>query len=286
MALKPARLFFLFCILAMAIPSGCDRLKRRGQDPLENLRSVRRQSITKNIPADDVEIISIKEARGAITVHFEPVDEVTVQAVKVLKAPGKKQADKYIGDFSVHTELKGKILSIYTRYPAGFAEKHDARTTYEITAPGGTNIQIESETGAVAVTSGAGNVAVKARSAPVAVSDADGAVSITSESGTVRLLHCFHGADVKTKSASIEFRTEVPPGADTSLQSESGQIDVVLPQDSDVSLQVSAPNQAEAIAGFLDKAQGGGLVLGAGSFALRAKSKSGSVYVIPFRDMK
>jgi hypothetical protein len=280
-ALRATAFILVAAIISM---SGCDRFQRRAQDPYKNMRTVRQQNITKTIPAKGVAAISVKENRGAVSVNFEPVDQVTVSAVKTLKALDAKKEGKHIADFTVHSELKDGVLKVFTRYPKGFENKYDARVAYEITAPGGTDMAIETQTGAVAVTSGAGDVTVKTVAAPVAVSDALGAVSVTTDSGDARVLHCFRGASVKTKTGNIEFRTEAPPSASTVLETQTGRVDILVPHHSDLAISVESPNADNAIAGFASRAQGGSLTLGQGAFSLHARSKKGAVFVIPFSE--
>ena len=260
---------FLLILCALCVVSGCRQMTGggSGDDPLQNLRSVQRQTITKTLPGGDVRILQVSETNGAVTVEPAPGDDITVRAERVVKAMGGDDAArKLLSRLQTETRLKGDVLVVASKYPENLPKDAVGRINYHIEIPVETQVEVTVKHGTVRVSPGAGRVQVKTANGPVEVVGAMGEVTVDTENGAVTVRDttpeahirittrngdatvrdCPGRVQVTTAQGDVDYSASHAPGGDLKFKTENGDIDVTAP--ADAKLDVTARTRRGSIA--------------------------------------
>ena len=119
----------------------------------------------KNIPADDISLLSLENKNGDIEIRSWDNNEVGIKAYKKVRADNKEDALKLLDELEIIIEKHGAELEVITEYPhnkhhkgggffswlMGYSNGYSYSVSYEVLVPKKFDLNIESTNGKVEV---------------------------------------------------------------------------------------------------------------------------------------
>jgi DUF4097 and DUF4098 domain-containing protein YvlB len=177
----------------------------------------------------------VKNSRGkTIIVGKKGADEISIRAVKFVRAKNYEAAQEWIKDLTFQVESDGEQVSIITHYPGrtGGQEsfwaflrgiRYKASVEYTIEVPSRFDTEVSSASGDVQVTSLDGGCSVFGSSGDVFLRTIGGAAFVEVSSGDVEVLGVRGNLEVRSSSGDAMIRDT---GGSISLMASSGDMEV------------------------------------------------------------
>jgi DUF4097 and DUF4098 domain-containing protein YvlB len=219
----------------------------------------------------DIELV-ISNSYGDVIVTGAPVNTLTINAVKNVRATDAEEAENITEHIEIKAKRQNRRVSIKTRYLRmsgragsfwdkllGTGQDSFGDVDFEIIAPNNCCVDIDNTSGEITISGVTGDIRVVGSSGKIIVEEIIGDLNIESTSGDIRISNIRGQIDISSASSSME------------LNSITGSIDI---------RSMGGDKKGSFISGSVIISQTSGEVeLKSLNGDLRVKSTSGSVYV-------
>ncbi len=260
-----------------------------------------KETIDKTAPAGGITTISVSEINGTVKFSFTGENVIKIHAVKNIRAKTKKEAEAYAPELKIVVESRGSLLAARTIYPNMSGRRFFGKVDYEIEAPEGLAIIVNTTNGGIEIGHGADAVTaetingsvtaagvnaaaeINATNGKVSLSDSAGPATVATTNGSVSLTGVAGAVSATTTNGSITYSNSTPLSGNVSLRCINGSVRAAVSPDSDLSLDASTTNGSVSSAlpltgGRTTKESITGR-LGNGRFKLTAQTTNGSVKI-------
>jgi hypothetical protein len=245
-----------------------------------------RETLTKDVSAEGLDLLSVSNVNGSIEVTFGDMDRVSISAEKLIKARTRGDAEDYAGDVRVVIDRSGPTLEIKTERPSRMSGKFNARVDYSIEAPRGIRVSAASSNGSITLGPGGrdarlvtsnGGIRVEALGSPGRPGD----VIARSSNGTVTLIDCSGKIEAVTSNGRINLEMDDAPAGDIQLATSNGAITARVPDHSDLTVRATTSNGSirTSLPLRVEESRKTYLrgVLNEGTYRLKAETSNGSI---------
>lgn len=154
-------------------------------------------------PANDVATLVLKQAHGAVVIHGEDTDVVSIEMTVHTLTDDPDEAQAYADEFCVTVEAVGDELRVGWQAPEGPADIRLAQMTWHITVPRDMGLAIEAGSGFVNVWRTAGPVQVESVNTSVQLNPEGAApIHVNAFGGMVTVLLKDHVANYDVQAAA------------------------------------------------------------------------------------
>jgi DUF4097 and DUF4098 domain-containing protein YvlB len=178
--------------------------QRRDRDEREE----QTERTTKTLRLGSNGELSLGNIAGDITVTRGSGNDATVDIIKVARARSADEARELLALVTVDAGERNGRAEVKTRYPSGDENRRNNRrnfnvtVTYNVTAPSGTRLNINSVSGNIKVSDIKGEVSVGTVSGNVSVTSAGAIAAAKSVSGNVEIINAEGNESLEASSVS------------------------------------------------------------------------------------
>ena len=231
--------------------------------------------------------IALRNIVGNITVKAGGGSEATLEIVRISR--GRTEADAKLGleKVTVAVAVRGERATVETRYPDDRRPDYAVSVSYNVTAPAGTGVSMNTVSGNLTVTGLRGEVTAHAISGQIDLSACSRVSSAKATSGDITLTNVQSAGDLEVEGISGELRFNGVKARRLVANMVSGQILAADIQAEGASVGTMSGDivysGAVAPKGRYEfRAHSGGVKLGlTGGFDLEARTFSGKVETDP-----
>jgi hypothetical protein len=171
--------------------------------------------------------LTVNNFAGSVTVQAGASDTVQVTATK--KAVGLSNLDRVTVEFN--EQENG--LEVRTRKPAGLG---NASVEIQITAPAGSQVNIQTGAGSVNVQGLTGSVTVHTGAGSVDIRDVSATIDAQTGAGSIDVRGATGQVQLQTGAGSINYQGD--PQGNCRFETGTGSIDLTLPADLNVTVDL------------------------------------------------
>jgi DUF4097 and DUF4098 domain-containing protein YvlB len=178
--------------------------QRRDRDDREE----QSERVTKTLRLGSNGELSLGNVAGDITVTRGGGSDATIEILKVARARSADEARELLTLVTVEVSERGGRAEVKTRYPSGDEYRREHRrnvnvtVTYNVTAPSGTRLDVNSVSGNIKVSDIKGEISAGTVSGNVSVTSAGTIASAKSVSGNVEITNAHGDESLEASSVS------------------------------------------------------------------------------------
>lgn len=172
----------------------------------------------KNIDVSgDIELV-IHNTSGLIEIEGAPVDRVTIEATKHVRATDQEEAEEVADHIEIRVDKNGKRIRVETRYlkmkkaPGTFFEKllgtgpdSFGSVDYKLIVPSNCEVDVDNISGDIIISGLDKDVLISGSSGNIKVSELNGRLDLKTVSGRVELSDIVGDVDIAGTSADVSF---------------------------------------------------------------------------------
>ncbi len=200
---------------------------------------VAREDFSLSASADGINAMRIEWENGSITVRIDDTaTEITAEGEKVVRAGDEDDSTQGLTEFAVTLDVdesdSDKLVLSLRLSPEHVAGNFTADV--EVVLPGGVDLDIDTENGAVVVVGNTAETAIDLQNGEVDVSEQVGDTTIDIKNGSIVVDSLAGSVDVEVNNGDITVTAR--PIGDESLiaRADLGDIDLLVPPDTSADL--------------------------------------------------
>ncbi len=231
----------------------------------------------------EVELV-ISNSYGNITITGAPVNTVTIDAVKNVRAADQEEAERIADHIEIKAKRQNRRISLQTNYLRlsgrassfwekflGSGEDSFGDVDFDITVPIECGVDIDNISGAITITGVAGDVTVVGSSDSITVEDLTGNLEIECTSGNVKITNLRGQLNISSGASNME------------LNSITGAVKIHSTSGNKTCSYISGPMVLSQTSGKVElKSMNGDLRIKSSSGNIRVEQESGAVDITTY----
>ncbi len=186
-----------------------------------------RDIVTLSFEAEGIELITASTATGGIKVAAGEGELITVTVARRCIAEYEETAEEGLQSIVVNSDAGETELAIGIE---SGTEADGFRADITISAPPGTALNLEAETGSISINGMTGGIEANTTTGKIELTGTNGSVALAAETGEINLRTHSGSVDATTTTGTITcVLLEVEEGDEVELETESGPVTLRVP---------------------------------------------------------